>query len=62
MKCPECGKTHKEHQGLQCACGYRFIFDPRVTDGLTDAEFIESIDSASANGTYYFTKNQLYTA
>ena len=62
MKCPECGKTHKENQGMQCACGYRFIFDPRVTGGLTDAEFIESIDSASANGTYYFTKNQLYTA
>ena len=62
MKCPECGKSQKDTQGMQCACGYRFVFDPRATDGLTDAEFLESVDSASANGTYFFTKNQLYTA
>ncbi|MCC6215782.1 MAG: hypothetical protein IT376_13030 [Polyangiaceae bacterium] len=61
MKCPSCSTTQKAKEGMKCAkCGYEYVFQPR-TDGITDGKFRQLLARASANGTYYFTKNQLYT-
>jgi hypothetical protein len=46
---------------MTCECGYHFVFKPK-TDGLTDGNFQAIIKQASKNDTYFFTKNQLYTA
>ncbi len=46
---------------MTCACGYHFVFNPKI-DRLTDGKFQTVIKQASKNDTYFFTKNQLYTA
>ncbi len=46
---------------MTCACGYHFVFNPKI-DKLTDGKFQTVIKQASKNDTYFFTKNQLYTA
>lgn len=46
---------------MTCACGYHFVFNPKI-DGLTDGKFQTVIKQAGKNDTYFFTKNQLYTA
>ena len=62
MKCPNCERNHpRGKEGMACICGYGFLLDPK-SDGYTDGKFLASIRRASANGTYVFTKNQLYAA
>ena len=69
MKCPECSKNHKYMQGakgakfasMRCQCGYRFVINPKLPGNLTDGKLLTFIRKASANNTYYFTFNQLYT-
>jgi len=58
MKCPQCGKQHKKNEGMTCACGYQFAFDPAVA-GMTDSRFTAALRAVSANNTYYFTLNGL---
>ncbi|MHC4874261.1 MAG: tetratricopeptide repeat protein [Planctomycetota bacterium] len=62
MKCPDCQENHKKRDGMVCSCGYQFALDPTMHNNLTDGKFIALINRASANGTYYFTENQLYAA
>ncbi|MFC1744961.1 hypothetical protein ACFL35_13295 [Candidatus Riflebacteria bacterium] len=62
MICPKCKVNHRKKAGMRCVCGYSFTLDPGETNGLTDAKFLSCLNLASANATYYFTKNQLYTA
>ena len=60
MKCPNCATNHlRGKQGMQCKCGYQFVFDPK-RHGLTDGKFLSHVRRASRNGTYFFTENQLY--
>jgi hypothetical protein len=63
VKCPDCRRSHKAGQArlLTCRCGYRFVFDPRQHDGLTDGKFLALLRQTSRNDTVYFTLNQLYT-
>lgn len=62
MKCPSCGQSQKQKEGSTCTkCSYRYAFEPRA-DGIADGKFKSLIAKASANDTYYFTFNQLYTA
>jgi hypothetical protein len=60
MKCPSCGTRWKHADGMMCGCGYQFVFDPK-TEGLADGRFAAVLRRASANGTRYFTVNQLYS-
>lgn len=46
---------------MTCKCGYGFVLDPKK-DGSTDWKFLAAVRRASANGTYSFTRNQLYAA
>ena len=46
---------------MKCVCGYQFALDPK-TDKISDGKFNSFIRRASANNTYYFTSEQLYTA
>jgi len=62
MKCPKCGINHKKKEGYLCTCGHKFCFRPDVDGGMTDGKFVACIRRASANDTYYFTEDQLYTA
>lgn len=61
MICPSCSRYHKYRDGMTCACGYHFVFNPKI-DRLTDGKFQTVIKQASKNDTYFFTKNQLYNA
>lgn len=62
MKCPRCKATHRRgRQGMVCRCGYPFVFDPK-TDRITDGKFLAVVRKASANGSLYYTPNQLYAA
>lgn len=63
MRCPKCGHNQQRKNGMSCSnCHYRFVIDPKETKyrSLTDGKFIAAINKASANGTRYFTENQLY--
>lgn len=63
MKCPQCGHNHPKKLGQVCSnCRYQFVFRPDADNGMTDGKFTAMIRTASANDTYYFTENQLYTA
>jgi len=62
MKCPNCGTNHPKNEGPACRCGYRFVFNPQNDQGMTDGKFNALVKAAGRDGTYYFTKNQLYAA
>ena len=63
MKCPQCSKDHKRKEGMTCTCGYRFAIDPKEasTYRITDGKLMAAVRGASGNGTFHFTKNQLYS-
>ncbi len=61
MKCPSCGGNHKKKEGRVCSCGYHFVFSPDQDKGMTDGRFTAHVNAVSREGTYYFTKNQLYS-
>ena len=61
MKCPKCEINHKYKDGMRCRCGYAFALDPKH-DKFTDGKLLGCVRAASANDTYFFTPNQLYTA
>lgn len=60
VKCPKCERNHPKKEGRNCTCGYYFVFHPDEDGGLTDGRFASWIRAAGNNGTYFFTKNQLY--
>ncbi len=63
MKCPTCQNRHQVRQGMTCSrCGYPFVFNPkqRETFRLTDGLFLSWIRKTSRNGTYYYSRNQLF--
>lgn len=62
MKCPRCQVNHKRKAGMTCACGNRFVFDPKVGFYFTDARFGQLVRRASAGGTRWFTARQLEAA
>ncbi len=62
MICPKCNNNHKKNDGTYCRCGYRFVFRPDVDNGMTDNKFMLILRKASADGRYYFTFSQLYSA
>lgn len=62
MKCPNCHGNHKKSQGMKCSCGYKFTFNPATDHNMTDNKFLHVINRASANDTYYYTLNQLYSS
>ncbi len=55
MKCPTCGKNHPKKLGLQCSCGYTFVFNPGTDPGMTDGKFVAIVRRASAGGDKFFT-------
>lgn len=61
MKCPNCNRNHKYSEGMVCSCGYHFVFNPK-RDQFSDGKFATAVNRAGNNGTYVFTKNQLYTS
>ncbi|MCB9660034.1 MAG: hypothetical protein H6726_20460 [Sandaracinaceae bacterium] len=62
MKCPSCQRTHKRRDGLTCACGAAFVFDPKDKYNFTDTRFAKVLRRVSAGYTRSFTKGQLRTA
>lgn len=63
MKCIKCNKDankkDRERLNNRCpSCQHRFITVP-ATDGLTDMQIKNAQDAVSANGTLFFTKDQL---
>lgn len=62
MKCPNCQNQHRPGSArvLVCACKYRFAFDPKRDDGMTDGKFLALIRRVSLDDTQYYTMNQLY--
>ena len=60
MICPECNKNHQQKLGVRCECGYRFVFNPAATKGLTDDKFLDLVRQAGENDRYYFTFARLY--
>lgn len=62
MKCPQCQHQQQNRLGMTCLrCHYRYLFEPKA-DGTTDGKFMALMRAASANNTYYFTANQMYSA
>lgn len=63
MKCPNCLAEikYKERSNNQCTkCRGTFVFEPKAHPlGLTDTYFSKIIDKLSANGTIFFTLDQL---
>jgi hypothetical protein len=69
MKCINCGtdnnlRDRQEHQGRCKNCGTPFAFEPTAMGDkkITDAAFLKILNDISANGTLYFTKQQLFYA
>ncbi|MFQ3680194.1 MAG: hypothetical protein SNJ60_06780 [Pseudanabaenaceae cyanobacterium] len=70
MKCINCGtdnrlKDRTEHQGKCKNCGTPFAFEPTAMPfdrRFTDGAFLKILNDVSANGTLYFTKQQLFYA
>ena len=60
MKCPECNKNHQKKLGFRCECGYRFVFNPATSGGMTDEKFLDLVQQASEEDRYYFTFARLY--
>jgi hypothetical protein len=63
MKCIDCGtESSKKDRGIgggRCnACHHPFVTEP-LEDGLTDMAIKSAVDKVSANGTLYFSKDQL---
>ncbi|MEE2830592.1 MAG: hypothetical protein VX498_15500 [Myxococcota bacterium] len=59
MKCPSCGYNQKKKMGTTCgSCSYGFVFTG--FDGMTDGRWLGLIEKTSAEGTYFFTENQLF--
>jgi hypothetical protein len=46
---------------MVCSCGYHFVFNPK-RDQFSDGKFTAAVSRAGNNGTYVFTRNQLYTS
>lgn len=63
MKCPNCFAEikYKERVNNQCTkCKGTFVFEPKTHPlGLTDTYFSKTVDKLSANGTIFFTLDQL---
>lgn len=61
MKCPKCDARirNKEFTGDCPECHYHFVFG--TADSVSDRKFEALLRKASANDTYYFTENQLYS-
>ena len=69
MKCPKCQYRQKRGKdGMVCkSCSYKFFFDPQKdkltsSTSLHDSRFKAIINHASANGTYHFTPDQLFSS
>jgi hypothetical protein len=69
MKCPKCQRNQRRgREGMTCkSCGYHFQFDPKqdslsLTKKLNDHLFERIVRYASAEGTYQFTRNQLFSS
>ncbi len=63
MKCPKCSYNQKVKFGLTCgSCKYKFAFNPKEKPYLSDGKFNAILRKASADGSQYFTLNQLYFA
>lgn len=67
MKCINCGtdnnlRDRTEHQGRCKHCGTPFALEPTTMGDkkITDAAFLKILNDISANGTLYFTKQQLF--
>ena len=61
MKCPKCRYNHRYANGMTCSrCKYEFALDPKVR-GFGDGRFLAMVRKASADGSRYFTANQLVT-
>lgn len=61
MRCPECRNNQKKSQGTTCGgCGYVFKLVPTENAGIGDHRMISLLETASANGTWAVTPNQLY--
>lgn len=63
MKCIKCNKDAKkidrERSGRCCpSCHHPFVADPQI-DGVSDMAIKNAEDTVSANGTFFFTKQQL---
>jgi hypothetical protein len=63
MKCIDCGtESSKKDRGIgggRCnSCHHAFVTEP-LEDGLTDMAIKSAVDQVSANGTLYFSKDQL---
>lgn len=61
MKCPECPRNHKYSDGMQCTCGYQFVFNPKASK-LRDRKFTSAVRRVSRDGTRVYTQNQLYAS
>jgi hypothetical protein len=59
MICPECAESSEANARGCRACSYEFAFHPEA-DGTTDAEWLELVARASAEGNHCFSENQLY--
>lgn len=66
MKCPNCFAEikYRERSNNQCTkCFGTFVFEPKTHPlGLTDTYFSKTVDKLSANGTIFFTLEQLQFA
>jgi hypothetical protein len=67
MKCINCGtdnnlRDRTEHQGRCKHCGTPFAFEPTAIKNkkITDVGFLKILNDLSANGTLYFTRQQLF--
>lgn len=63
MKCPTCKSKHAVRLGMTCGtCQYSFVFNPKQweTHGMTDGKFLAIIRKTSRNGTYYYSRDQLF--
>lgn len=59
MICPKCGHNQKKKYGYVCGgCKREFVFNP--TSGMTDRRWTALLNRVDANGTYWFTRNQLF--
>ena len=47
---------------MTCVCGYEFVLDKQLDEGLTDGRFLAAVSRVSRHDTAYFTDDQLYTA
>ncbi|MBT3223954.1 MAG: hypothetical protein HN348_33215, partial [Proteobacteria bacterium] len=61
MICPKCGYNQRKKYGFFCGeCRRKFVFDP--SSGMTDGRWTALLKRVDGNGTYWFTRNQLFMA